>query len=68
MSTEHVYPVGDLIDHLTDGQDCPCGPTTEPVPREDGSIGWLVIHHSLDGREHRESDHDWVVCPGCASA
>lgn len=49
----HVHPVADLIDHeLTDG--CPCGPTAEPVERDDGSIGWILIHHSLDGREARE--------------
>lgn len=54
MSTVHTYPVDDLIDHDTDGGDCPCGPTTEPVMRDDGSNGWLVIHSSLDGREARE--------------
>lgn len=54
MSTVHVYPNNDLIDHDTDGGDCVCGPTVEPVPRDDGSMGWLVTHHSLDGRELRE--------------
>lgn len=44
---------GDLIDHDTDG-DCICGPTTEPVVRGDGSIVWLVVHHSLDRREPHE--------------
>jgi hypothetical protein len=34
---------------LTD--ECPCGPTTEPVVNEDGSVGWLIIHHALDGRD-----------------
>lgn len=53
--TVHTFPVGDLIAHDTDGGDCPCGPATEPVPRPDGSIGWLVVHHSLDGREAREA-------------
>lgn len=51
----HVYPTGDLIEHDTDGGDCLCGPTTEPVPRPDGSMGWLVKHHSLDGREFTDS-------------
>ena len=51
MSTVHVYPTADLIEHDTEGEDCACGPTTEPVMREDGSNGWLVTHHSLDGRE-----------------
>lgn len=49
----HVVPVDDLIDHPTD-DDCPCGPTIERVEREDGSDGWLTIHHSLDGREKDE--------------
>lgn len=49
----HVRPVGDLIEHpMTD--DCVCGPTTEPVERPDGSFGWVVTHHSLDGREGHE--------------
>lgn len=51
----HTYPVDDLIEHATDGGDCPCGPTVEPVPRDDGSIGWHVLHHSLDNREARET-------------
>lgn len=49
MSNVHVVPVNDLIEH--GGEDCVCGPTTEPVQRGDGSTGWLVVHHSLDGRE-----------------
>ena len=58
MATVHCYPSGDLIEHDTDGGDCPCGPTTEPVVREsDGFVGWLVTHHSLDGRELNETDH-----------
>lgn len=54
MSAVHVYPSGDLIEHDTSGEDCACGPTTEAVMRNDGSNGWLVIHHSLDGREASE--------------
>jgi hypothetical protein len=50
----HVVPVNDLIEHATDGSDCPCGPEQVPVPRDDGSMGWLVSHHSLDGREFAE--------------
>lgn len=53
----HVMPIGDLIEHTSDGgEDCLCGPTTEPVPREDGSMGWLVVHHSLDAREKQEKE------------
>lgn len=51
----HVYPVNDLIEHeLTDG--CPCGVRTMPVKRADGSMGWLHVHHSLDGREANEGE------------
>ena len=49
----HVIPVGDLIAHPTD-EHCPCGPDTLPVARDDGSTGWVITHHSLDGREARE--------------
>ncbi len=34
--------------------DCPCGPRVEPVLADDGSMGWLITHHSLDGRELAE--------------
>ena len=47
----HTYPVDDLVAHETTGDDCVCGPTSKPVERDDGSVGWLVVHHSLDGRE-----------------
>lgn len=54
MATVHVLPNNDLIEHEDEGDDCPCGPTLEPVPCEDGSMGWVVTHHSLDGREANE--------------
>ncbi|MFD6094706.1 hypothetical protein ACFVWN_01285 [Nocardiopsis flavescens] len=51
----HVMPVGDLVEHDNSGEaDCLCGPATEPVHRPDGSVGWVIVHHSLDGREQRE--------------
>lgn len=53
--TVHVVPVNDLVEHDTN-DDCACGPTSEAVHRDDGSIGWLVTHHSLDGRELAEGD------------
>lgn len=33
--------------------DCPCAPRVEHCPSIDdaGPDGWLVVHHSLDGRE-----------------
>jgi hypothetical protein len=50
--TYHVVPVNDLIDHDSSGEeDCVCGPEILPVERDDGSFGWVVSHHSLDGRE-----------------
>ncbi len=52
--TVHTYPVGDLIEHDTTGEPCVCVPRVEAVPREDGSMGWLVVHASLDGRELHE--------------
>lgn len=29
--------------------DCWCGTTTEPVKRDDGSTGWLIVHHRAAG-------------------
>ena len=53
MATIHVEPVGDLIEH-EDSEECPCGPDIECVPNPHGPDGWLVTHHSLDGRERFE--------------
>lgn len=52
----HIRPTNDGVEHDTTSTDpdCVCGPRVEPVQREDGSIGWLIVHHSLDGREHNE--------------
>lgn len=57
-NTLHVWPVDDLIEHAitTNEADCMCGPETRPVPREDGSVGWLIVHRSLDGRELHEQE------------
>lgn len=51
----HVVPLGDLVTHAGD-EDCVCGPRIDPVERDDGSIAWVVVHHSLDGREAYEVD------------
>lgn len=69
MSTVHVTPVDDLIEHDSSGDGCPCGPTVEAVMRDDGSNGWLIIHHSLDGREVDEgrrlaSQRDDLIAQG----
>lgn len=55
----HVYPVNDLVEHetKTTEPDCVCGPTTSPLKRDDGSCGWIITHHSLDGRELNEQAH-----------
>lgn len=50
----HCYPIDDLIEHDTDTDECVCGPEVEVVKRADGSVGWLYVHHSLDGREAAE--------------
>ena len=50
----HVHPLGDLIEHDTDGPDCECHPQPEHVPNPNGPDGWLYIHSSLDGREAHE--------------
>jgi hypothetical protein len=50
----HIHPLGDLIEHDTSGVDCVCIPEPRLTPRGDGTHGWLIIHHSLDGREARE--------------
>ena len=49
----HVIPRSDLVVHEPT-EDCACGPTPQPVKRDDGSVGWIVVHASLDGRETSE--------------
>jgi hypothetical protein len=56
----HVIPQQDAIVHEQSTR-CICGPTRV---RRDGV--WMTIHHSLDGREHHEPDHDRTKCPLCA--
>jgi len=52
MTRVHVYPLNDLVEHDIEGEDCVCGPDVELVSAIDD--GWLVTHHSLDGREEHE--------------
>lgn len=48
----HVVPMNDLVEHDTSiDTSCICMPTDTPVKQEDGTIRWLAVHHSLDGRE-----------------
>lgn len=53
----HIVPVGDLIEH--EWVRCPCGPRTKSLRQTDANgetrVQWFVIHHSLDGRELRDS-------------
>lgn len=52
-NTVHVYPVDDLLPHITDGTGCPCKPTIEYA---EGGV--LVIHNSYDGRERAEAPQE----------
>ncbi|NED75396.1 hypothetical protein G3I51_24340 [Streptomyces sp. SID9944] len=54
--TLHVAPLYDLVGHdtSTTEPDCVCRPEVTPVTREDGSVGWLLVHYSLDGREQAD--------------
>lgn len=52
-ATMHIMPRGDLIEHDA-ADECVCGPSVEGRPDEEGSYRWLVVHHSLDGREADE--------------
>lgn len=61
--TVHVYPDRDLIEHVTEGDECLCGPEVEAVPADDGSMGWLISHHSLDGREFGEHNYTGSAMP-----
>jgi len=49
----HVVPRDDLIEHDIN-EECACGPTPRAEKRDDGSVGWVIVHHSLDGRELAE--------------
>jgi hypothetical protein len=49
----HVVPVDDVLDHEI-SDNCICGPESTPVKQEDGSMGWVMTHHALDGRESGE--------------
>lgn len=49
----HIAPIADLVDHDTSSSEanCVCGPQLRPAAHNDGAVGWLIVHHSLDGRE-----------------
>jgi hypothetical protein len=43
-----------MFDHEEDGDRCVCGPEIKPVEREDGDLGFVIVHNSFDGREKYE--------------
>jgi hypothetical protein len=45
----HVYPLNDLREHVTNGDECWCNPT----PDDEEPL--LLIHHAMDGREAFET-------------
>lgn len=51
----HVHPLNDLVEHTFNDQgECACGPRIEAITQKTGSIGWMISHNSLDGRERYE--------------
>jgi hypothetical protein len=52
---QHVYPVNDLREHVTDGGTCECWCRPE-VEEVEGNA--LVIHNSMDQRERYEPGGD----------
>lgn len=48
-----VIPLNDLIGHEDNGT-CICGPTWKPIHIPGGPAQRMLVHHSLDGREHHE--------------
>lgn len=51
-NTWHIYPQGDLHDHLTEGYDCPCNPV---ITYDEKDEFVMVIHNAFDGREKLEA-------------
>lgn len=45
LEVYHIYPIGDLREHNTDGADCWCSPQHE---------GDMIVHNSMDRREEYE--------------
>lgn len=44
----HTTPLDDVVEHTP--EDCACSPKTIPVPLDDGTVNWQVIHNAMDGR------------------
>jgi hypothetical protein len=58
----HVIPLDDVVPHDRI-DDCLCGPTSECIPKDNGPDGWVVTHHSLDGREANEPSNNTPEVP-----
>ena len=50
----HVARGWVAVEAVGEAPDCLCGPAQELVRQESGCDGWVVTHHSLDGRERDE--------------
>lgn len=61
-----VMPCEDRVVHVPN-EECVCGPQTKCEILDDGSTVFYRVHHALDGREHREPDHNREECPLCSS-
>ena len=55
----HVTPTNDLVEHES-SPDCICGPEIKPLKRDDGSVVYVYLHHSLDGREAHEPEPPYL--------
>lgn len=42
-------------------EDCPCGPTVIPVPRDDGTVGWTYAHHESGQTAAQQVDRATAV-------
>jgi hypothetical protein len=47
----HIDAQADVVAHDTDSLGCTCGPTVRPFRRDDGTLGWHVIHYHLAAPE-----------------
>jgi hypothetical protein len=55
----HVAPRSNDVAHAM-SDECPCNPTTEPIPQDDGSMAWVVTHHERH-EDHRRAGGDGAL-------
>ncbi len=55
LPVHHVYPRGDIREHVTDGGLCWCNPVLERVYRPPSKVccGIIVVHHAADQRKQQ---------------